>query len=76
MTKFREVSTKEGKNLAKTLGIPYLETSAKDSTNVDEVFTKMASAIFEKRSSKSLDSGTQTLVLTEGKSVSGKKGCC
>ena len=76
LNKFREVTTKEGKNLSKSLGIPFLETSAKDSTNVEEVFTKMSNAIYEKRSTKTFDSHSQSLVLNEGKTVSEKKGCC
>lgn len=34
----RQVSTNEGKELANTLGIPFFEVSAKDSTNVESSF--------------------------------------
>ncbi|KAI9496903.1 ras family-domain-containing protein [Zychaea mexicana] len=37
----REVTTAEGKELADSLGIPFLETSAKESANVSEAFLKM-----------------------------------
>jgi len=38
----RTVSTKEAQELAQSLGIDYMETSAKDSSNVDESFEKLA----------------------------------
>uniref|UniRef100_A0A6B2LM59 Uncharacterized protein n=1 Tax=Arcella intermedia TaxID=1963864 RepID=A0A6B2LM59_9EUKA len=41
----REVTTKEGQELAETLDIRFIETSAKQSTNVIEAFTKMAATI-------------------------------
>ncbi|OMJ19944.1 Ras-like protein 1 [Smittium culicis] len=34
----RQVSTQEGKDMAKNFGCPFLETSAKTRTNVDEAF--------------------------------------
>lgn len=39
------VDTQMAKEFADSLGIPFLETSAKNSTNVEEAFTKMASDI-------------------------------
>ena len=41
----RMVSKEEGANLAKSLGIDFLETSAKDTSNVEAAFTKLAVAI-------------------------------
>lgn len=34
----RQVSTQEGKDLAKSLGIPFIEASAKARVNIDESF--------------------------------------
>jgi len=45
----RQVSTQEGEEWASKLGIPFLETSAKASQNVESAFTKMVERIFEKK---------------------------
>jgi len=44
----RKVTTEEAKDLADQLNLEYLETSAKESTHVEEAFRKMATAIREK----------------------------
>lgn len=44
----RKVVTEEAKDFADQLNLNFLETSAKDSTNVEEAFSKMAIAIKEK----------------------------
>jgi len=44
----RKVSSEEARDFADQLSLEFLETSAKDSTNVEEAFRKMASAIKEK----------------------------
>jgi len=44
----RKVTTEEAREFAEQLNIEFLETSAKDATNVEEAFTKMAGAIREK----------------------------
>ena len=41
LTSEREVSYQEGQDLAKCLGGIYIETSAKDRTNVDEAFFEL-----------------------------------
>ena len=41
----RQVSTEEGHELAKELDVPFLETSAKDNSNVEQVFVDMAAAM-------------------------------
>lgn len=50
----RKVTEEEGQQLADSCGIPYIETSAKDSTNVEEVFRTVARNIMEK-----VDKGSQ-----------------
>ena len=37
----REVSTAEGKELARSFGVPFFETSALNSTNVEEAFFQL-----------------------------------
>lgn len=43
----REVAAEEGTRLANRLNLPYIETSAKTRTNVDESFTKLAARILQ-----------------------------
>lgn len=44
----RQVQADEANEYCETLNIPYLETSAKEGTNVDAAFLKMAECIKEK----------------------------
>jgi Ras-related protein Rab-1A len=45
LTAQRQVDTQQAKEFADSLGIPFLETSAKTSTNVDQAFNKMTAEI-------------------------------
>ena len=74
----RKIKTSEGKNLASSLGIPFLETSAKNANNVDEMFLKMASVIKQKKAGKSFDDLTYSnpkLDLNNGKPVESTSSC-
>lgn len=44
----RQVKTEEGKALADSLGIKFLETSAKDAVNVEKAFTTLSTEIKSK----------------------------
>lgn len=44
----RQVSFDEGQELAKNYDVPFLEVSAKNSTNIEQTFTLMASEIHER----------------------------
>ncbi|KAJ1676574.1 hypothetical protein EV182_007924, partial [Spiromyces aspiralis] len=46
----RAVSTEEAKSLAESLNISFIETSAKDSTNVEQAFLNLAKQIKYKMS--------------------------
>eukprot|EP01098_Paradermamoeba_levis_P003678 TRINITY_DN1648_c0_g1_i1.p1 TRINITY_DN1648_c0_g1~~TRINITY_DN1648_c0_g1_i1.p1 ORF type:complete len:192 (-),score=34.70 TRINITY_DN1648_c0_g1_i1:185-760(-) len=48
----RQVPTEKGQELANNLGVPFVETSAKEATNVEEVFNKLAKVVFEKYKKK------------------------
>lgn len=48
----RQVKTEEGKTLADSLGIKFLETSAKDAVNVEKAFTTLSNEIKSKVQSK------------------------
>jgi small GTP-binding protein len=45
----RAVTREEAQDLAREYGIPYFETSAKDGTNVESVFTALANEAFKQK---------------------------
>ncbi len=71
----RAVSTKEGKEFADSLGISFIETSAKERINIDDAFMGLTKQIYdclpeaEKRPS---DPGTNLDLRRRKK----KNGCC
>ncbi|KAH0788132.1 Ras-related protein RABD1 [Histomonas meleagridis] len=72
----REVKEEEGEQLAREYDIPFMETSAKDSLNVDNLFYTMAIAMKEKAGvSTSQQTETKESCELKGKSVGGKKKC-
>jgi small GTP-binding protein len=48
LEKKREVETKDGKELAKSYGCPFLESSAKTDLNISEIFYSLIDQIWEK----------------------------
>ena len=75
----RQVDTQAAKDLADSLAIPFLETSAKSATNVEQAFMTMASEIKTRMASTpaAVKQGNQT-TLPVGKPAGGAKssGCC
>ena len=74
----RRVSTDEAKAFADELGMKCLETSAKESTNVEQSFMVMAGEIKERMASTdnmSSENGGSTADLSSAP-VKSKKGCC
>lgn len=51
-TEKRQVTTQEGEDLAVQFNMPFLETSAKATTNVEEAFVTMTKEIMVKNLSK------------------------
>merc|ERR1719398_246870 len=45
----RQVSTEEARKKAEDLGIAFIETSAKDATNVEQAFQMMSAELISKR---------------------------
>ena len=82
----RQVSMEEAQALADERGVPFIETSAKDTMNVDKMFETMTRAIIEqmdRRSSKGggrpqsdIDADQQRRVQLERDSERKKSGCC
>lgn len=73
----RAVSTEQGETLAKELGIPFLEVSAKSNINIDKAFYSLASDI-KKRiidTSKN-DVATSGAGVNVGESNNAGSKCC
>lgn len=70
----REVSVEEGKALAKELGMPFLETSARTADRVEAAFAKMTLELIKQRdpSVNPATGGEGAVMINEG----GKKPCC
>lgn len=82
LTDRRAVTYDEAKELADSLGVDYIETSAKTATGVEESFTKMTKSIKGKIVSNTgaapASSNVSGQKLSGGKAVQNKKegGCC
>lgn len=75
----REVSTDEGHELAKELDIMFLETSAKDNSNVEELFVDMAREMVKRAGSAeqgNRESANGQNVSLKGRAIGEKKKCC
>lgn len=75
LTSKRAVTTEQAKEFADQLGIEYLETSAKNATNVEKAFTTMAAQIKARYKSQPAQSNSNVRV-TSGQKIDGNKGCC
>ncbi|CAD8164511.1 unnamed protein product [Paramecium pentaurelia] len=78
----RQVSKEEGEQLAKSFGVPFFETSAKEGTNVADAFFAMAKAVKanlqnekQPNPSSSSQNGIQ-LVPNNAAEEKKKSGCC
>ena len=78
LTSKRVVSTEQGKEFADSLGIEFLETSAKNSTNVEQAFLTMASQIKSRMKTQpsAAAGGNKGGVNLRTKPVNQKSGCC
>jgi len=78
LTEERTVKTEEGETLARQFGIPFLETSAKESLNVEVMFNTMAAAMKKKAGGSIATQGDKQsqVALNKGEQVKSKGGCC
>ncbi|KAJ3447783.1 ras and ef-hand domain-containing protein [Anaeramoeba flamelloides] len=72
----RQVSTEEGEQLAQNLKMCFLETSAKDNTNIAKCFQVMAGEIEIKLSTDENEIDNKKIIsVTEGKKIKKRKIC-
>ncbi|CAL9062759.1 ras-related protein RIC1-like [Musa acuminata AAA Group] len=77
LTDNRAVSYEAGKAFADEIGIPFLETSAKDATNVEKAFMTMAADIKNRMASQpAMNASKPTTVHMRGQPVATKSSCC
>ncbi|PIM99760.1 GTPase Rab1/YPT1, small G protein superfamily [Handroanthus impetiginosus] len=71
------VDTETAKAFADELGIPFLETSAKDAINVEQAFLTMAAEIKKKIGSQPAgDKSSTSTVEIKGQPIEQKSNCC
>lgn len=76
LEKSRKVEFKQAQEFADSLGIEFLETSAKNSTNVEHAFQKMAHQIKQRMKSQPVDNKVPRKNLKGTKLESSSKPCC
>ncbi|KAH3903088.1 probable Ras-related protein SEC4 [Saccharomycodes ludwigii] len=76
----RVVTTEQGETLAKELGMPFIEASAKNNKNVDEIFFRIAKLIQEKIDSDKVvnenSTSTEGVNINSNSTQSSKNNCC
>jgi Ras-related protein Rab-1A len=72
------VDYQTAKAFADEIGIPFLETSAKNATNVEQAFMTMAAEIKNRMASQPAmtSSKPNTVQMKAGQPISQKSGCC
>lgn len=76
MVENKVVSTETAKAFAEELGIPFLETSAKDSINVEQAFLTMAGEIKKKMGSQHVGNKKPASVQIKGQPIEQQKSNC
>ncbi|XVF33636.1 hypothetical protein REPUB_Repub17cG0184900 [Reevesia pubescens] len=77
LTTNKVVSYETAKAFADEVGIPFMETSAKDSTNVEQAFMAMATSIKDRMASQpAMNNAKPPTVQFQGQPVAQKSGCC
>ncbi|KAJ6686026.1 RAS-RELATED PROTEIN RABD2A-LIKE [Salix purpurea] len=77
LTANKVVSYETAKAFADEIGIPFMETSAKDATNVEQAFMAMAAEIKDRMASQpAMNNAKPSTVQFRGQPVEQKGGCC
>ena len=73
----REIQFEEGQAFANRNGMQFIETSAKNNTNINEAFEALAKLMIQfSNENKFLKNETKVLKPGEGKNIKTKKKCC
>ena len=74
----RKVTTEQGKEFADQYGMKFFETSAKNSTNVNEAFITMTKEVMKNTGKKTAPQPkpTPNVNLNQGQTIKSGKGCC
>ena len=76
----RQVSFQEGKEFAESLGMQFMETSAKDKINIDEAFLSLTKAILptvpENKRDGAAPGDTFSSKMSNDSKKKNKKNCC
>ncbi|KNA14341.1 hypothetical protein SOVF_108260 [Spinacia oleracea] len=73
----RAVPYETAKAFADEIGIPFMETSAKDATNVEQAFMAMTGSIKNRMASQPMNNARPpTVQIRGGQPVGQKSGCC
>ncbi|XP_009404831.2 ras-related protein RIC1-like [Musa acuminata AAA Group] len=72
----RVVETEKAKAFADSLGIPFIETSAKDSINVEKAFLTMCAEIKKRMGNQHTADTKPTTVQMKGQPIEQKSSCC
>nr|KJB40969.1 hypothetical protein B456_007G085600 [Gossypium raimondii] len=77
LTANKVVSYETAKAFADEIGIPFLETSAKDATNVEQAFMAMAASVKDRMASQpTANNAKPPTVQIRGQPVAQQSGCC
>ncbi|KAF3433201.1 hypothetical protein FNV43_RR24303 [Rhamnella rubrinervis] len=76
LTANKVVSYETAKAFADEIGIPFMETSAKNATNVEQAFMAMAADIKNRMASQPMSNARPPTVQIRGQPVNQKSGCC
>ena len=77
LTSKRQVETESAKEFAESVNIPFLETSAKNATNVEDAFMTMAGEIKKRMATApAMEQGNKSKITVSGKTESVKSGGC
>ncbi|KAJ0897623.1 putative small GTP-binding protein [Helianthus annuus] len=76
LTESRAVSYDTAKEFADEIGIPFMETSAKDATNVEQAFMAMCADIKNRMASQPTSNKKPPTVQIKGQPINQKSGCC
>ena len=71
----RVVSSEEGKIMADSYNIPFVETSAMESININEIFIQLGRLIAQRQPANPTRDGTISINFS-GQQEPKKKGCC